>query len=45
MKDNQYWILLDTETTGLTKPVFTVDLAAQKMRGWEKAADFFPLKC
>ena len=28
------WILLDTETTGFTAPVFVVELAAQRMRGW-----------
>jgi DNA polymerase-3 subunit epsilon len=29
------WILLDTETTGFTTPVFVVELAAQRMVGWE----------
>jgi DNA polymerase III epsilon subunit-like protein len=29
------WILIDTETTGLTAPIFVVELAAQRMRGWE----------
>ena len=33
--DDTSWILLDTETTGFAKPIFAVDLAAQKMRGWE----------
>jgi len=28
------WILLDTETTGLAAPIFVVELAAQRMRGW-----------
>ncbi|NCA90161.1 MAG: exonuclease [Gammaproteobacteria bacterium] len=28
------WILLDTETTGIKAPVFAVELAAQRMRGW-----------
>lgn len=32
--DNASWILLDTETTGLTPPIFVVELAAQRMRGW-----------
>jgi DNA polymerase-3 subunit epsilon len=36
MKLNTPWILLDTETTGLSKPIFVVELAAQRMRGWEK---------
>jgi DNA polymerase III epsilon subunit-like protein len=35
MTNNTPWILLDTETTGLSKPLFAVELAAQKMRGWE----------
>lgn len=30
------WILLDTETTGFKKPIFTVELAAQRMMGWER---------
>src|SRR6267378_4410076 len=32
---NFAWILLDTETTGFTAPVFVVELAAQRMRGWQ----------
>ena len=32
---NTHWILLDTETTGLSSPIFVVELAAQRMRGWE----------
>ncbi|MGA3283406.1 MAG: exonuclease domain-containing protein [Verrucomicrobiota bacterium] len=28
------WILLDTETTGLSAPIFVVELAAQRMRDW-----------
>ncbi|QVL49538.1 MAG: 3'-5' exonuclease [Thiocapsa sp.] len=28
------WILLDTETTGIKAPVYVVELAAQRMRGW-----------
>src|SRR6266581_3297348 len=33
--NNECWILLDTETTGLSAPIFVVELAAQEMRGWE----------
>jgi DNA polymerase-3 subunit epsilon len=33
MYDNT-WILLDTETTGLSAPIFVVELAAQRMHGW-----------
>ena len=34
MKDKD-WILIDTETTGFAVPIIVVELAAQKMRGWE----------
>ncbi|MGO9771965.1 MAG: exonuclease domain-containing protein [Roseiarcus sp.] len=33
---NSEWIILDTETTGLTPPIIVVELAAQRMRGWER---------
>jgi DNA polymerase III epsilon subunit-like protein len=36
MKATTPWILLDTETSGFASPVFTLELAAQKMRGWVK---------
>lgn len=32
--NDTYWVLIDTETTGLTAPIFVVELAAQRMRGW-----------
>ncbi len=35
------WLLLDTETTGSTAPVFVVELAAQRMRGWEREGEPF----
>jgi len=35
------WILLDTETTGLIAPIFVVELAAQRMRGWEPEGEPF----
>lgn len=28
------WVLVDTETTGFAEPIFVVELAAQRMRGW-----------
>jgi hypothetical protein len=28
------WLLIDTETTGISAPIFVVELAAQRMRGW-----------
>ena len=33
--NSEAWILLDTETTGFSTPIFVVELAAQRMRGWE----------
>lgn len=33
MKNTQ-WILLDTETTGISAPIYVVEIGAQKMRGW-----------
>src|ERR1035441_6621760 len=39
--NSKSWILLDTETTGLTAPVFVVELAAQRMRGWESDGEPF----
>lgn len=41
MNENTLWIILDTETTGFTKPIFAVDVAAQRMRGWEKDGEPF----
>lgn len=35
------WILLDTETTGSAPPVFVVDVAAQRMRGWDRMGEPF----
>jgi DNA polymerase-3 subunit epsilon len=29
------WVLLDTETNGLRAPIYVVELAAQRMSGWE----------
>jgi DNA polymerase III epsilon subunit-like protein len=29
------WVLFDTETTGLAAPIYVVEIAAQRMRGWE----------
>jgi DNA polymerase-3 subunit epsilon len=38
---NSNWILLDTETTGLGAPIFVVELAAQRMRGWSAEGEPF----
>lgn len=35
------WILFDTETTGFSEPIFVVELAAQRMCGWQPDADPF----
>ena len=28
------WVLLDTETNGITAPIYVVEIGAQKMKGW-----------
>lgn len=33
--ENNEWIILDTETTGFSAPIFVVELAAQRMKGWK----------
>ncbi len=35
------WILLDTETNGLRAPIYVVELAAQRMIGWEPEGEPF----
>jgi DNA polymerase-3 subunit epsilon len=35
------WIILDTETTGFVPPIFVVEIAAQRMRGWEPVGEPF----
>jgi DNA polymerase III epsilon subunit-like protein len=37
----QEWILLDTETTGFAKPIYVVELGAQRMNGWEPQGEPF----
>ena len=39
--NNTDWVLIDTETNGLNAPIFVVELAAQKMHGWEPYGDPF----
>ena len=36
MFSNEEWVLLDTETTGLKKPIFVVEIGAQKMKGFKR---------
>ncbi len=37
MKNKQEWVLVDTETSGVAPPIHTVELAAQRMQGWERS--------
>ena len=39
--DNTEWILIDTETTGFHAPIFVVEIAAQRMRGWQPKGPSF----
>jgi DNA polymerase-3 subunit epsilon len=39
--NDRNWLLIDIETTGITQPVFVVDIAAQRMRGWERVGEPF----
>lgn len=39
--NDKLWILLDTETTGLSAPIFVVELAAQRMSGWKPIGEPF----
>ena len=38
---NTEWVILDTETTGLHSPIYVVELAAQRMRGWHSEGPSF----
>ncbi len=35
------WILIDTETTGFGLPIYVVEIAAQRMCGWEPVGEPF----
>src|SRR5437867_3140552 len=35
------WIAVDTETNGLMPPIYTVEIAAQRMRGWKHSGEPF----
>lgn len=39
--DDTYWVLIDTETTGIKTPIHVVDLGAQLMKGWEPDGEPF----
>jgi DNA polymerase III epsilon subunit-like protein len=39
--NNASWIILDTETDGLLDPIHVVEIAAQKMNGWDPVGEKF----
>ncbi|RFC42050.1 MAG: DNA polymerase-3 subunit epsilon [Verrucomicrobia bacterium] len=41
MKDAINWVIVDTETDGLCAPIHVVELAAQRMQGWEPVGEPF----
>jgi DNA polymerase III epsilon subunit-like protein len=38
---SERWLLVDTETTGLSQPIHAVEIAAQNMDGWEAVGEPF----
>jgi DNA polymerase III epsilon subunit-like protein len=38
---NEPWLIVDTETDGLQEPIHVVEIAAQRMRGWERDGEPF----
>lgn len=41
MKHGTHWVIVDTETDGLCAPIHIVELAAQRMQGWEPVGEPF----
>lgn len=41
MEKSGRWLLVDTETTGLTQPIHAVEVAAQTMEGWKPVGEPF----
>ena len=37
----QEWVMIDTETTGFSRPIYAVELGAQRMRGWVPCGEPF----
>lgn len=35
MTEHEEWIVLDTETDGMYRPIHAVEIAAQRMQGWQ----------
>ena len=40
MRD-ELWLIVDTETDGVMKPIHAVEIAAQRMRGWRREGEPF----
>jgi DNA polymerase III epsilon subunit-like protein len=38
---SERWLLVDTETTGLSQPIHAVEIAAQNMNGWKAVGEPF----
>lgn len=38
---NEEWLVVDTETSGLYHPIYVLEIAAQRMVGWEPAGEPF----
>ena len=41
MKNGAEWLIVDTETDGLMDPIHVVEVAAQRMKGWEPVGEKF----
>jgi DNA polymerase-3 subunit epsilon len=41
MRNNAEWVIVDTETDGLFAPIHVVEIAAQRMVGWEPRGEPF----
>jgi DNA polymerase III epsilon subunit-like protein len=41
MQTGSSWVIVDTETTGIWAPIFAVEIAAQRMRGWQREGEPF----
>ena len=35
------WVIFDTETNGVTAPIYVVEIAAQRMRDWTPLGEPF----
>ncbi len=42
MRD-ETWVIVDTETSGLNYPIYAVEIAAQRMRGWHPEGEPFEM--